>query len=377
MKITRIETRLVGVPFGKGNWVYTMLHTDDGLVGISEVTCRRWEQTLEKGIHEVGKYLIGKDPTNIEDLWEKLYRDSFWVGGPLHATCISALEWAMWDLLGKKLGVPVYKLLGGPTRTKIRVYAHVDGDTPESLRSAAADAMARGYTAVKTRVGPGGHARRKETEYVTKAFFNGVRKKMEILRDAVGPDVDIAVDAHGCFSPGDAIRIGRILEDFDVLFLEEPVPPENPDAMAEVARKLRIPIATGERLATVYSFQQLLAKDAAMVLQPDVCNVGGLSQAKKVAAMAEACYRTIAPHNPNGPLATIMSMQFAACIPNFLILETTGDKQSMGAAAEFISDFPELVDGCYELPKGPGLGVSLNLDAMKDYPYQPVFDMTR
>ena len=377
MRVVRIETKLVSVPLGKGNWVYTLLHTDEGLVGVSEVTARRWEQAIERGIHEVGRYLIGKDPTDIEDLWEKMYRDSFWVGGPLHATCISALEWAMWDLLGKKLRVPVYKLVGGPTRTKIRVYAHVDGATPEELQNAAKDALRRGYTAVKTRVGPGGDARRKETEFIGRSFFDGVQKKMEILRDAVGRDIDIAVDAHGNFSPSDAIRVGRILEDFDVLFYEEPVPPENIDGLAEVAHKLRIPVATGERLATVYSFRDVLARDAVAVLQPDVCNVGGLSQARKIAGMAEAHYRAIAPHNPNGPLATIMSMQFAASIPNFLILESTGHQQQIDAASHLINDYPELVDGHYELPKGPGLGVSLNLDEMDKYPYQPVDNMLR
>ena len=196
---------------------------------------------------------------------------------------------------------------------------------------------------------------------------------MQILRDAVGRSIDIAVDAHGNFSPADAIRIGRILEDSDVLFYEEPVPLKNIDGLAEVASKRRIPIATGERLATVYTFREVLAKQAAAVLQPDVCNVGGLS----LAGMAEVHYRAIGPHNPNGPLATMMSMQFAATIPNFLILESTGHQEQTEAASHLIDGYPKLVHGHYELPKGPLLGVSPNLDEMEKYPCQPVDNMTR
>jgi galactonate dehydratase len=373
MKIERVETFLVEA--GARNWLFTKITTDAGITGISETTIKRKERTLRSSVEELTRFLIGKDPTCIEDHYEKMYRDAFWVGGTMLSSAISAVEAALWDILGKSVGLPVYKLLGGPTREKIRVYCWIGAgkDASENAwKEAALMAVEQGFTAVK--IGALGatssYGSQKETEGLSPQAIRDVAQILGWVREAVGWKIDIAIDLGGRLNAANAIRLISVLDDLDLLFVEEPLPPENIDALSTVARAVRTPLATGERLNTKYGFRQLLEKQAVAVLQPDVCNCGGIMEAKKIAAMAEAWYVPVAPHNPNGPVATAMTAQVAACIPNFLIMETVGwSGQEKLRHEEMVQETLTIREGYLELPKRPGLGVELNDDAMARHPF--------
>lgn len=373
MKIEKVETFLVEA--GARNWLFTKIFTDVGITGISETTIKRKERTLKSSVEELTRFLLGKDPTCIEDHVEKMYRDAFWVGGAMLSSAISAVEAAMWDILGKSVGLPVYKLLGGPTREKIRVYCWIGAgkDAPLSAwKEAGLAAKELGYTAVK--IGALGMTSRygseKETEGLSPVVIKEVASRLGAVREAVGWDFDIAIDLGGRLNAANAIRLISALEDLDLMFVEEPLPPENVDALARVAQAVQTPLATGERLHTRYAYRALLEKQAVAVLQPDVCNVGGIMEAKKVAALAEAWYVPIAPHNPNGPIATAMTAHVAASIPNFLIMETVG---GMGVEKqrheEIVLETLKVKDGYLELPVRPGLGVELNDESMARHPF--------
>ena len=396
MKITSLDVRTAAV--GAKNCIFVVMQTDEGITGYAETVLKRKTRMIEAGIHELSRFLVGRDPTHIEDLWEKMYRDSFWVGGPAHTTPLSAVEIAMWDILGKSLGVPIYKLMGGPTRDRIPVYCHcATGPTPESFAAAAVGCVAAGHRAIKSgvplmygtqagvRVSGGGDRRNygyygtrgeidaslKETELLPADFFKRVRDFFVAAREAVGPTIHLMVDVHGRLSPANARRLCEALADVELLFIEEPVPPECAAALREVAVASKVPIATGERWATIHDARRFLETGAVAVAQPDVVNCGGLMQAKKIAALAESYYVPLALHNPNGPLATAASIQLAASIPNFLILETIGsaeDRADQAAVAQ-----PPLVfeDGCLLLPTGPGLGMEPVFSEIEKRPYQP------
>jgi galactonate dehydratase len=381
MKITQLKTHLCHNA-GHRYWIFTELCTDEGLIGVSEVGMNQ-EATVVKTIESLGEYLLGKDPTRIEDHFEKLYRTGYWVG-TIRCTAISAVEMAMWDILGKSLGVPVYRLLGGPTRDAIPVYAHVvpegEGSRSERLAQGARLMIEQGYRAVK--MDPFGRDYRrgvsdpnfppytKETEHLPNRVIDLACQDVCAVRDSVGPDVDIMVDFHGKLSPANAIRLGKALTEFRLLFIEDPIPPENVDGLTLVSRALSTPVCAGERLVTIYGFRELLKQQAVAVINPDITNAGGLAETKKVAAMAQASYITVAPHNPNGPLATAASAHLAACIPNFLILERRGQAEDVGRAEEV--SFPPLAmrDGKLLLPEGPGWGVELNQEVLPRYAYQ-------
>jgi len=350
---------------------------------------KRRSLTIERSILQLREFLIGKDPTEIEDLWEKMYRDSFWVGGPMHATPISAVDCALWDILGKSLGVPVHKLLGGPTRRQVPVYCHSPGgDTPEEFARNVLDCRSRGYTTIKTTlpVFYGSHGKNgssysgtngtvprglKETEFRDPSLFRRVREFFVAAREAVGPSFGMAVDCHGRLNLKNAVRLCRQLEDLDLLFIEEPVPPENAEVLAAVQRETSIPIAAGERWATIYGVREFLERQAVDILQCDLVNCGGFTGMKKIAAMAEAHYIGMAPHNPNGPVATLMNLQFAASIPNYYMLETVGSAEDWKMWREIVHTDLALVNGCLPVPCAPGFGIRLNEEALALYPYTP------
>jgi galactonate dehydratase len=375
------------------------VETDEGITGIGETVFKRKTRAIETSIHELSRYLIGQDPTRIEDHWEKMYRDSFWVGGPMHATSLSAVEIALWDILGKSLNVPIYKLCGGPTRDRVPVYCHcAAGATPEELAANASECVKRGYRAMKVTLplfygaqrqvklagadapglpalgysGTWGEIDRslKETELLHPHVFRRIRDFCVAARQAVGPEVHLMVDCHGRLSPGNALRLCEALGDLDLLFVEEPVPPENVEALAKVSASSPIPIAAGERWATIYGAREFITRQAVAVIQPDVVNCGGLMQARKIAALAEAYYISVAPHNPNGPVATAAAIHFASSIPNLLILETIGSDEDRRLQAEVAYPALRFEDGCLLLPDGPGLGIELDLEACAHYPYQ-------
>jgi galactonate dehydratase len=325
-----------------------------------------------------------------------MYRDSFWVGGPLHATAISVIDAALWDLLGKSLGVPVWRLLGGPTREEIPVYCHCPaGETPEAFAANLKQCRAWGYFAAKTTLpvfygqaaGPGKSAgysgsegqlppSLRETEWFSTATFARIAEFFAAGRDAVGPEFEIAVDCHGRLNPSTAIRLCEALQPYHLLFIEEPVPPEDPLALREVHARSTTPIAAGERLATVYGVRPFLENRTLAILQPDVANCGGITAAKKIAALAESYQVPICPHNPNGPIATAMAVHLLAAIPNAYFLEVIGSPAELALHCRMVADPLRPEAGRIRIPSSPGLGMELLPDAARALPYQP-FTATR
>lgn len=370
--------------FGDRSWVITEMQTDDGITGWSEVGKNR-ERAVGAMIEELAPFLEGKDPTKIELLWEQLYRMNFWIG-TTEMTAISAVEMCMWDILGKSLGAPIHALLGGAYRDRIRLYAHVHPESERTPAGFAAGAKARvrqGYGALKTTVDHLGLARSRgagedprvrhvfrEGEAVSNRLIDAARAFIGAIRDAVGPHVDLMVDCHGRFGPADAIKLGRALEDLDLLFFEEPCPPENVEALELVSRALKMPVASGERLLGRHGFWEVLKRNAVAVVQPDITNTGGIAELKKIAAMAEVAYMTVAPHNPNGPLAIAQNAHVCAVIPNFLILESIGAPDFLEACNDTLTEPLVIRDGYLELPRGPGLGVEPNMEHVARHPWR-------
>ena len=345
IRITRLETFLV-----KPRWLFLKIHTDVGLVGLGEPITEGRAKTCAAAVQEIAPYLIGKDPRPVVHHWQAIYRHAFYRGGPILTSALSGIDQALWDIKGKALGVPVYELLGGPTRDRVRVYAHAR--TPEAVRQKKAE----GFTAFKTRPFTGRPARFIEPP----GFVKLVGDKFAELRDAVGPEADIGIDFHGAISPATAKLLIKVLEPHQPMFVEEPVQCQNVDVMAEIARGTHLPIATGERIFTKWGFREILEKRAAVILQPDLCHAGGITEGRIIAGMAEAYYASIAPHNPLGPISLAAGVQLAASIPNFLCQEQV----SLG---EGYLKRPFVVkDGYLELPTGPGLGIELDEDAMAD-----------
>jgi len=394
MKITDVKTQIVNQNFR--NAVIVEVETDEGITGLAETVMKRKTHTVERSILELKRYLVGKDPTEIEAHWEAMYRDSFWVGGPLHSTSISAIDCALWDILGKVSGLPVYKLLGGPTRARVLTYCHCSaGNSPEAFAANVKVCKSRGYRALKTTLplfyGEGNRgvdqhtvngsgysgtqgmvdSQWKETEYLDPSIFKRIREFFIAAREAGGPEMGIAVDCHGRLNPKSALRLCRELEDLDLMFVEEPTPPENAEELSRVQQGTTIPIAAGERWATIYGVRPFLEKHAVDYLQCDLVNCGGITGMKKIAAMAEAHYIGMAPHNPNGPLATVMNLHFAAAIPNFFILETIGSETEDKLTREMLTNPVRFRDGSLELPTGPGFGVDLDQEALTARPYTP------
>ncbi len=345
MKVTRLETYLV-----KPRWLFLEVHTDEGLVGLGEPILEGRALTCAQAVAELAPYLVGKDPRRVVHHWQAMYRHAFYRGGPILTSALSGVEQALWDLTGKALGVPVYQLFGGPTRDRVRLYKHV-GD-PQSLR----DWKARGFNAFKTGVAGGRPARFIET----RGFVDRVAAHFAALREAAGPDVDIAIDFHGAISPATAKLLIKALEPCQPMFVEEPCQCQNADVLADIARSTHIPIATGERIFTKWGFREILEKHAASVLQPDLCHAGGIHEVRLIAGMAEAYYAAVAPHNPLGPISLAACVQLDAAIPNFVAQEHT----TLGEG--YLKQPFTVRDGYLELPTGPGLGIELDKDALAD-----------
>ncbi len=366
MKITKVETRVVHG--GWRNWVFILVRTDAGLTGYGEASIRSHEQAVVAAVNDMARYLEGQDPFRIEDHWQMLYRGFHWRGGPILLSALSGIEQALWDILGKSLGVPVHALLGGPCRDRIRAYANGwfgDASTPDEFARRAADTVARGWTALKW------NPFRSADRWQRRDQFHDAIACVRAVREAVGPHVDLLIETHGLFEAPMAQRVLTALEPFDVFFVEEPLPPENVQAMAALKRTARVPIAAGERRYTKYGFVDLLEQHAVDVIQPDVCHCGGILELKKIAAMAEAHYVGVAPHNSGGPIGTAASLQIDACTPNFLIQEC--DPWDVPWRDEILTHPVEVLDGGYfTIPARPGLGVELDEKVALAHPYQPV-----
>jgi galactonate dehydratase len=345
IKVTKLETFLV-----KPRWLFLKVHTDAGIVGLGEPLTEGRARTCAEAVKEIEPYLIGKDPRAVAHHWQAIYRHAFYRGGPIMTSALSGIDQALWDIKGKALGVPVYELLGGPTRSRVRVYAHAA--TPEQMKQM----QARGFTAFKT-----GPAKRRPARYIeTPAAVRYAADRFAELRQAMGNDVDIAIDFHGAISPATARLLIKALEPYQPMFVEEPINCQEHDIMADIARGTHLPIATGERVFTKWGFREVLEKKAATVLQPDLCHAGGITECRLIAGMAEAHYASIAPHNPLGPISLAAGVQLAASIPNFLCQEQV----SLGEG--YLKKPFTVRDGYLDLPAGPGLGIELDEHAMAD-----------
>uniref|UniRef100_A0A540VBU2 Galactonate dehydratase n=1 Tax=Litorilinea aerophila TaxID=1204385 RepID=A0A540VBU2_9CHLR len=351
VKITKLETFLV-----KPRWLFLKIHTDEGLVGLGEPILEGRARTVAQAVAEVEPYLVGKDPTRVVHHWQAIYKHAFYRGGPILTSALSGIEHALWDLAGKAVGLPVYKMLGGPLRDRIKVYKGIGGGSVEEAVANAKAAVERGFIAIKTGVGGPRPARIIETP----GFVDHVVERFAAIREAVGKEVDIAIDFHGAVSPQTAMLLIKALEPYQPLFVEEPVQCQNVDVLADIARKTHLPIATGERIFTKWGFREILEKRAASILQPDISHAGGIFEARLIAGMAEAYYAAIAPHCPLGPISLAAGIHLDASIPNFLAQEHT----TFGEG--YLKQPFTFKDGYLELPTGPGLGIELDEEALAD-----------
>lgn len=360
MEITDVEALLVA---GRPH-CFVKVHTDEGITGIGEADAPGMERATEGAVLDLGRTMIGRDPRNVEGLWDRAYNAYAWNWGPVSMTALSGIEMALWDIVGKHHGVRVCDLLGGPMRERIKVYANgVLGGSPEECADAAAEIVDRGYDVTKFMPfrDPEGDA-----AWTPREVRELGVDRLEAVKDAVGDDLAFGAEFHGVNAPQVAIELAELVEPYDPLFVEEPVPPENQDAMRRIRDRVNVPIATGERLLTVFDYRDFFGHPTpADIVQPDVNNCGGIAQLKKIASTAYAEYVPVAPHNSRGPVATAAAAHAMATTPNFLVLEyfpdLPADRQS------YIVGEERVADGFYHLPEGPGLGVELNEDAFETY----------
>jgi galactonate dehydratase len=365
MKITSIETHIAGNPWK--NWMFVVLRTDEGIHGVGEGTLNGFAKTTEAAVREMQQLVIGRDPFNTEALTLALTRDFYSDGGQIHRAAAAAIEMACLDIKGKALGVPVWQLLGGKVRERIRAYANgwYRGErTPESFAAEAKKVVRDGFTALK--FDPFGTAHlsmTKEDENLSIAIIRAVRA-------AVGPKVELMIEGHCRFSVGQAISIGNKLVEFDITWFEEPCPHFRIADTIEVARRVPVPVSSGESLSSKQAFSELIGAGAIAVYQPEIMVLGGIVPARQVCAMAEAASAVVAPHNAQGPLSTVACLHLAASCSNYLIQEYF-DLYNVDWEKDLVTWHPTLAkDGTLDLPSAPGLGADLNIDVVKAHPYQ-------
>ncbi|SEN79364.1 galactonate dehydratase [Paenibacillus sp. OV219] len=366
MKITDMKLYHV-----KPRWLFLKIETDEGIVGWGEPIVEGRALTVATAIEELKRYLIGEDPLRIEHHWQVMYRGTFYRGGPVLVSAISGIEQALWDIKGKFYNLPVYEMLGGRVRDKIRMYCHCGGATPEEFAENAKKRVAAGFDAIKTGV----DAPVRNVDSL--AFVESQVNKFAAAREAVGSGVDIAIDFHGRVSPAMAIRLAAALEPYYPMFIEEPCLPENVDQLLRVAQSTSIPIATGERLFTRWGFREALEKGAVAIVQPDLCHAGGIFEGRKIAAMAETYYASIAPHNPLGPISLASCLQLDACTPNFLIQEHPSMAEKWDLGEGYLKKPFEVIDGHVAIPQGPGLGIEINEEALIERSFGGDWDTPR
>jgi galactonate dehydratase len=363
MRITDVQT----IPVDR--YLFVQVHTDAGLTGLGEAGTWGYLEAAERVVAKWAHYLVGEDPLRIEHHWQYLYRSTHFRGAAIMGA-LSAIDIALWDIAGKHFGVPVYQLLGGKTRHKARVYYHVLAGSVEELVAGCRSAKERGFTAVG-HLSPFADEPREVPYFKTHAAKIGdAIDAVRQFREAVGDEVDLCIEIHRQLTPAEAIVLARGIEPYHPLFYEDPVLPDNFDAMGLVAENIHIPIATGERLHTIQEFEMLLRRNAVQFVRPDVCLCGGITGAKKVAALAEANYVGVVPHNPLSPVSTAACVQLAACIPNFTIQEyPTGEDQP--PKSEIVkTTLTYDGHGSLVVPDAPGIGVELAPDAAERHPYR-------
>jgi galactonate dehydratase len=356
VRVTALE--LFAVP---PRWLLLKVSTDEGIVGWGEPIVEGRVATTRAAVEELGELVVGRDPFQIEDVFQVLWRGGFYRGGPVLCSALSGIEQALWDIKGRALGVPAWELLGGRARDRMRVYTWVGGDRPADVADAAAEARAAGLTAVKMNACAEMHYLDTEAK---------VEEAAERLAAARSTGLDVAVDFHGRVHRAMAKRLVRALEPHGPLFFEEPVLPEHPEALREVARWTSVPIACGERLYTRWGFKDVLTSGAVDIVQPDLSHAGGLLETRKIAAMAEAFDVAVAPHCPLGPVALAASLQLDACTPNAVIQEMSLQMHYNEDAdlLEYVVDESvfDVVDGFVAVPSGPGLGVEIDEDRVRE-----------
>ena len=354
LKITKLETFI-----HRNSWTFVKITTDAGIVGWGEMLKDKSKACAAEA-QEMASYLVGKDPRPITQHWQAIYRHGFYRGGPILTAVLSGIDMALWDIKGKALGLPVHELLGGPTRQKIRVYGSRQ-DVEEGRCSA-----------MKTLLAADGRAPYKYVEGA--GYVQRATKFFAEIRETLGPDIDIGVEFHGAVQPSTSLLLMKALEPYQPYFFEEPVQCQNVDELAELASKTHIPVAAGERVYTKWGFREILEKNAAGILQPDVCYAGGITELRLIAGMAETYYVPLAPHNPQGPCSLAASCQIAAAIPNFLIQE-----QGTRSHANMLKTPFEVEKGYLPVPTAPGLGIEMDEEKFmalvgEPMPYRRTYD---
>ncbi|MFD6636970.1 galactonate dehydratase [Micromonospora chalcea] len=355
--IARVETFLVAP-----RWLFVRVETVDGIVGWGEATCEGRSETVRTAVEQLSELLVGRDALRIEDHWQVLTKASFYRGGPILASAVAGLDQALWDIAGKQFGAPVHQLLGGPVRDRIRVYGWVGGDEPAEVRDQISAAVETGLTAVKM------NASGRMSPVASVAELDGVVQRVAAAREVLGDERDVAVDFHGRFSLATARRVAPLLEPYRPFFLEEPVVPENSHLIGEFVRATTTPVSTGERLYNRQEFLPVLQAGIA-VAQPDLSHAGGITEVRKIAALAEVYDVQLAPHCPLGPIALASCLQVGFATPNYLIQEQSiGIHYNLGAEVlDYCLDKTPLtfVDGYVERLTAPGLGIEIDEQAVR------------
>ena len=364
MKVTDIKT--FAVDCFRTNWVFVKVYTDEGIDGVGEATLEYKEKALIGAVEHIKEYLVGQNPLDIEKHWHGIYRDAYWRGGPVLMSALSAVEMALWDILGKSLGVPVYRLLGGKVNEKVRIYVNgwfAGAKEPEQFGEKAKIAVERGATAMKW--DPFG----KNYLNISNAELDKALRCVAAVREAVGDKVDLLIEGHGRFNIPTGIKTAKELEQFKPMFFEEPVPPDNLDALKAVRDKSPVAISAGERLYNLRQYKDMFDLRAADYIQPDISHAGGLMELKKISALADMHYTGFAPHSPSGPVANAATLQLAGCCTNFSILEIM--YSDVPWRADVTNEELKYEDGYIYVPDKPGIGIEINEEACLAHPYQP------
>jgi galactonate dehydratase len=376
MKITDLEVLRMDAPTEQdNNWLFVRIHTDEGISGIGEGSLQYKDKALAAELENFGTYLRGKDPFQIEHIWTSLHRRVTWTGGAVTISAISAIDLALWDIKGKALGVPVYELVGGKVRDRVPLYAN--GWTSGRFRSApdlqndrAKDEFERlalnaravvdmGYSCLKIYPFGGG-------QVITPQRLEYGISRVRTVREAVGPHIEVAIDVRARLNIWSARRAAQKLEPFDIAWMEEPILFDNAEAMGAFARSVNVPVATGEQLYTRWEFRDVLEQNAVGIIQPDICHAGGLSELRKIGAMAEIYTVTLAPHNSNGPISTVASLHLDMSLPNCHMQELF--LNSIEEYDEVLTNPIPIEDGYAKPPDGPGWGTDIDDEALKKYP---------
>lgn len=363
MKVT--DVKAFTVDCFRTNWVFVKVYTDEGITGVGEGTLEYKEKAFLGALEHIKEYLLDQNPLEIEKHWHSVYRDAYWRGGPVLMSALSAVEMALWDILGKSLNVPVYQLLGGKVHDKVRIYVNgwfSGAKEPEEFAQKARIAVQRGVTAMKW--DPFG----KNYLQISNKELDKALHCVAAVREKVGDNVDLLIEGHGRFDVPTGIRIAKELEQFKPMFFEEPVPPDNLEALKAVRDKSPVAISAGERLYSRWDYRRLFDMRAADYIQPDISHAGGIMELKKIAAEAESRYIPFAPHNPSGPVANAATLQLAATCPNFLILEIMYNDVEW--RKDVVNENLEYKDGYITIPDKPGLGIEINEEECLNHPYQ-------